>query len=673
MHQAALEVPPLGCIGHMGRRHYHRRVFDRVGRVIGGRYRLIAPVGSGAGGTVYLADDTVLHRKVAVKILHEGLANDSVFLERFRAEARLAAGLSQSNIVAVHDSGEDGGLPYQVTEFLAGGSLRALLDRNGVLASSQVLLIGLEAAKGLEHAHRRGLVHRDIKPANLLFDEEGHIRIADFGLAKALAEASVTEPGSAVLGTARYASPEQARGQRLDGKSDVFSLGLVLLEAMTGELPYDADTRTGMLAARMHQAVEVPEEVGALRSALQRALELEPEDRADAGELRLMLLAAAERMPRPEPLDLAGLLELPDPPPDPDPTMVSPVPRPELAAAASSAKAGKPAKAGKAPKSANPGKSANSGKSANPGKSARATAPKGRRRRWPWVLFATVLVAGAAVGAFFVWDATRTPTRLVPELEGTPVDQLAAVVEDFWVIDSRDDRLDGTTPGQILRTEPEAGSELAEGETLTVYVSLGNALRIVPTELVGISLDDAKSILESNELTVGQVTRSFDETAPQGTVLEIVTQDRELPTGSAVDLRVSKGPEPRGVPDGLAGQPYDVVAAQLTELRLVPTRSDIYDSTVETGVVISTNPPAGTELPVDSPITVVVSLGPEPVEIPDVEGQTASEAQTTLESVGLCVSDTQGPPNNPVITTDPPAGTVVEFGTCVIVITTQFG
>lgn len=621
--------------------------------MVGGRYRLLAPVGSGAGGTVYVADDTVLHRKVAVKVLHEGLANDSVFLERFRAEARMAAGLSQSNIVAVHDSGEDGGLPYQVTEYLAGGSLRSMLDRVGVLSASQALLVALQVAKGLEHAHRKGLIHRDIKPANLMFDADGHVRIADFGLAKALAEASVTEPGSAVLGTARYASPEQARGQRLDGKSDVYSLGLVLLEAVTGSLPFDADTRAGILAARTLEEVAVPEELGALRGPLQRALALEPADRADAGELRLLLLAAAERLPRPEPFDLAEPDELSATGADPEPTRLSPATPP---ASRRRHRGGSATAAG--PKPAGP----------TAGRSPR------RRRRWPWFVLGLLAAAGAAAGGWYAWDQSRPLTRPVPELVGTSVDQLAPIVADFWVVDSRDDRQDGSEPGEILRTEPAAGTELAEGEVLTVYVSLGNALRLVPTgELIGVSLDDATAILAANDLTVGEVTRTFDETEPEGTVLEVVTPERELPTGSAVDLRVSDGPEPRVVPDDLAGLTFAQAEARLAELRLLATPDEAYDSTVEEGLVISVDPAPGTSLPVDSTVFVLVSLGPEPVAIPDVEGLSASEAQVTLEAAGLCVSDTEGPPNNAVITTDPPAGTVVEVGTCVIVITTQFG
>jgi serine/threonine-protein kinase len=213
------------------------RVVDRVGQVLGGRYRLIAPIGSGASASVYLADDVTLKRRVAVKILHDALADDAAFLRRFRAEAQAAAALNHPHIMAVYDWGH-GDVPFLVTEYLGGGSLRHVLDRGRTLSVSQTLLVGLEAARGLDYAHRRGFVHRDIKPANLLFDEDGRLRIADFGLARALAEAAWTEPMGAVLGTARYASPEQARGETLDGRSDIYSMGVIFYEMLTARLPF---------------------------------------------------------------------------------------------------------------------------------------------------------------------------------------------------------------------------------------------------------------------------------------------------------------------------------------------------------------------------------------------------------------------------------------------------
>jgi eukaryotic-like serine/threonine-protein kinase len=183
------------------------RIGDFVGRVLGDRYRLLAPLGTGGSAHVFLAEDVRLRRRVAVKVLHAALAEDEAFLKRFRHEAQAAAALNHPHIMRVYDWGEDGGDdvngPFLVLEYLGGGSLRDLLDRGYRLSVAQAVLVGLEAAKGLDHAHRRGLVHRDIKPANLLFDDEGRLCVADFGVARALAEAAWTEPTGAVIGTAR--------------------------------------------------------------------------------------------------------------------------------------------------------------------------------------------------------------------------------------------------------------------------------------------------------------------------------------------------------------------------------------------------------------------------------------------------------------------------------------
>src|SRR4051794_851944 len=235
------------------------RIADQVGRVLGGRYRLLAPIGTGASAHVYTADDVRLRRRVAVKVLHAALADDEAFLRRFRAEAEAVATLRHPNIMNVYDHGEDDGSPYLVLELLGGGSLRAMLDRGHRLTPSQALLVGMDAARALDHAHRRGLVHRDIKPANLLFDDEGRLCIADFGLARALAEAAWTEPAGAVLGTARYASPEQVQGSSVDGKADVYALALVLIEAVTGQVPFAADTTIATLMARLNTPLEVPD------------------------------------------------------------------------------------------------------------------------------------------------------------------------------------------------------------------------------------------------------------------------------------------------------------------------------------------------------------------------------------------------------------------------------
>ena len=278
---------------------------NHLGRLIGGRYRLLAPIGTGASAHVFLADDVRLGRRVAVKILHPALAGDEAFLRRFRAEARAAAGLNHPHVMAVFDWGEEAEGPYLVSEYLGGGSLRAVLDRGRRLSPSQALVVGLEAGKALAYAHGRGLVHRDIKPANLLFDEEGRLRIADFGLARALAEAAWTEPVSAVLGTARYASPEQVRGVPVDGKADVYSLALVLVEAVTGRVPFAAETTVATLVGRLDTPLVAPPELGPLGPVIARAGRPDPTERLDAMAFAAALQAAATELPSPEPLALA--------------------------------------------------------------------------------------------------------------------------------------------------------------------------------------------------------------------------------------------------------------------------------------------------------------------------------------------------------------------------------
>ncbi len=293
-------------------------IAELTGRVLAGRYRLLAPIGAGASGRVYVADDVRLRRRVAVKVLHPALADDAGFLRRFRVEAQVAASLNHANVMAVFDWGEDDGVPFMVTELLSGGSLRTLLDSGARLSPSQAVHLGGQVAAALEYAHVRGLVHRDIKPANLLFDEHGIVRVADFGLARALAEASWTEPVGSVVGTARYAAPEQATGSALDGRADLYALAVVLVEAVTGSVPDVAETLIGTLALRARQSLSAPFELGRLGPVVERAGRIDPADRyPDAATMRAALADAARALPPPGPLPLAGLGAMPAPSGDP--------------------------------------------------------------------------------------------------------------------------------------------------------------------------------------------------------------------------------------------------------------------------------------------------------------------------------------------------------------------
>jgi len=276
------------------------------GDELGGRYRLVRDIGRGGSATVFEATDLTLERQVAVKVLHRNLSSDPKFLERFRSEARSAASLSHPNVMAVYDWGEDD-VPFLVMEILSGGSLRSMLDDGAVLTPSQTIALGLDACRGLQYAHAQDLVHRDITPANLLFGDDSRLPIADFGLARALAESGWTEPGKDLVGTARYASPEQAQGMRLTGASDVYSLGLILVEALSGSVPFSADTMLGTLTARVESDVPIPDVPERLADALRAMTQRDPEQRPTSKQAGTLLLKAAEGLPRPKPLPLVGI------------------------------------------------------------------------------------------------------------------------------------------------------------------------------------------------------------------------------------------------------------------------------------------------------------------------------------------------------------------------------
>jgi beta-lactam-binding protein with PASTA domain/tRNA A-37 threonylcarbamoyl transferase component Bud32 len=603
---------------------------DQVGRVLGGRYRLVAPIGTGASAHVYVADDVSLRRRVAVKVLHAALASDESFLRRFRAEAQAVAALRHPNIMSVYDWGEDEDGPYLVLEHLGGGSLRDLLDRGSRLSPSQALLVGLEAARALDYAHRRGLVHRDVKPANLLFDDEGRLCIADFGLARALAEAAWTEPAGAVLGTARYASPEQARGATVDGKADVYALAIVLVEAVTGQVPFAADTTIATLMARLDRPLDVPDSLGTLAPVLRRAAVIDPADRLDAGGLVRALEAAAEDLPRPEPLPLAGspTVEL-GLTRDRDVTELPP-PRREVPVGAD-------------------------------------WPPAPRRRRWALALVGAVLAAALVAGAAYGVVQARIPTHPVPQLRELTLDAARQEVreERFRVIESRREYDELVPAERILDQEPSSLRKLKEGGTIEVVVSRGPEPRLVP-DLAGLDLAAADAALRGKGF-VPRVEARFDETVPKGMVLEWSPNDgQKHDKGTEVRVVVSDGKAPKEIP-GFADKPYDQYRRLLEDLGLVPRRVDEFSDTAAKGRIVETRPPAGQQAPVGSEVVVVVSKGPETVAVPNVVGREFGEAKETLEAAGLQVAGPFGPPRAKarVFDTDPPPGARVPPGTVV--------
>jgi eukaryotic-like serine/threonine-protein kinase len=679
------------------------RMTDQVGRVLSGRYRLVAPVGSGASAQVYLADDVRLRRRVAVKVLHPALAGDDAFLRRFRAEAQAAAALSHPHVLAVYDWGDDDGTTYLVTEYLSGGSLRAMLDSGVRLSTSQALLVGLEAARALDVAHRRGFVHRDIKPANLLFDRDGRLRVGDFGIARAVAEAAWTEPEGVLVGTARYAAPEQATAAPVDGRADVYALALTLVEAVTGEVPLVGGSPLATMALRQTTPVPVPDELGPLVEPLRRAGAADPDQRSNAEELVADLVAAATHLERPAPLPLPGLTATgPDaaagdrtqvPPPTGrsdgddrtavlptvvsgsgpagdgrggatvDPPAVDDAPTASLdvdrTTAPSAVREPRPEVDVPVPVPVS---------GAVDGPAVATATPRRRRRRWPWVLLVLVLVAGAA-GGTWQYLRTRTPVHEVGAYVGGPIDEVrAAAVANGWVLVESVERRDGSGPGEVLDQDPAAGTSLEEGGALAVLVSEGQVLRAVPG-LAGLPLADAEAALAGVELAVGVVDRQFDEEVPPDHVISASgVEGAELETGSPVDLVVSDGPEPRTVPE-VAGSPVGDAVAALEALGLGVEVDEQHDVAVPEGAVVSVSPAAGEQVERGATVVVVASLGRPFITVPDVVGMGAAEASDRLEAAGFVVVDTIGPPNRPVLVTDPPAGETRRLGQAVTIVT----
>jgi eukaryotic-like serine/threonine-protein kinase len=645
---------------------------DQSGRVLGSRYRLLTPVGTGASAIVYEADDVQLRRRVAVKLLHPTLAADASFLKRFRAEAQAAAGLSHPNVMAVFDWGEDQGTPYLVLEYLAGGSLRAMLDRGRQITPSQALLVGLEAARGLDYAHKRGVVHRDIKPANLLFGEDGRLRIADFGLARAISEASWTEPAGVMLGTARYASPEQATGQPLTGKSDVYSLTLSLVEAVTGQVPFAAETTVATLMNRLGKLMPVSADLGPMATVLERAGRPEPDERYDAAEFGRALLACAERLPRPTPLPLV----LSPTQPTRDPTDISPIPAVPPSTVAGSG----PLAAPNPPSAANDSAAAvaierpAAARTADSHGAAAVSPLISPRRRMSrgvlWGLIGLVVIALGTVGGV-VWNGSRTKLYTVQTLVGISKGQAENDISPFeWTLATVLEKSDTfTEPGTILRQDPPPGTKLKKGAVITVFVSDGPTLSKVP-DLNARPKAEAEAALAALKLTLNETSREPNETIPVDSIIswtiggKTVSPGDAINKGTVIDVIVSAGPAPRHVPE-ILGMNWEDAKAAIEAEGLKPQKlDDIFSTKWPPGIVALINPGISTELPRDSVVKVAFSKGPDVVTVPNIYGASAAKADQLLAEAGL-VRDavTGGPIDRPVISSDPKPGSVVARGT----------
>ncbi len=663
------------------------RSSELVGRVVGGRYRLLRPVGSGASAHVYVAEDVRLKRRVALKLLHPALATDAAFLRRFQAEAQTVAALRHQGIVRVYDWGEDVGNAYLTMELLEGGSLRSLLDSGRRLSVSQVAALALDVAAALAYAHARGLVHRDVKPANLLFDEDGHVSVADFGIARALAEASWTEPLGAMLGTARYAAPEQLKGGPLDGRADVYSLAVVAVEAVTGDVPFSRDTALGALMARAEHPLAVPGELGPLAPVLERAGTVSPQDRLSAETFAQGIAIVARQLRAPAPLPLPGMgailegvfgreptdlagghrrprdagttiladdLEIMVPAPDAGPPGTHRADNGERAAVAT----GPPVPA--------------AGAGPVPGTGAPQVAGRPGRRRWlrrSLVVAVVVVLLGAGAAAALVLRRPP-PTYAVPRLGGEPlVDARAVLAADHLLLAVVGTQWDAAAKGTVITQYPLAGTSLHARSTVGVTVSLGPEPVAVP-DLSTLDLAQATSELRSDRLKLGRVVRRTSMTVPDGSVISWSPRGRRVLPGTPVALVVSEGRPVAVVPPVAPGTSFTALEAVLRAAGFRVAEVTEYNGDVPAGDVVSASPPEGTTEVVGSTVTLTVSIGPHTVTIPaGIVGLSVDQAVKVLSRLGLYVYEVQGSPLSLVTGSQPAVGTPVLYGKSVVLVT----
>ena len=594
-----------------------------------GRYHVLERIAAGGMGEVFRAHDAVLAREVAIKVLHRSLAGDQGFVDRFRREARAAATLNHPNIVAVYDWGAVDGIYYMVMEYVHGRSVRELLNANRHLAPAQAVDILRQTLLALEHAHAKGIVHRDLKPENILLTADGVVKLTDLGLARAFADAKNTRAG-AVTGTVQYLAPEQIRGEPADPRSDLYSLGIVAFELLTGNLPYSGETPMAIAYKHLSERVpapsgfadDVPPELdGFVASATDPDREMRPES---ARAMRVDLESVAELLPRARSLK-AVVQDLPEV----EPTAAGPT---EAIAA-----------------------------------TVTETIPRierTRRRRGRRVLAALLAVALVATAAWGAWTYLVPHTATIPSVVGATTDDAGRTLSDLgFVVTLAKGRYDeDLRRGTVLAVDPAEGTELERGSTVTLVPSLGPPPVPVPS-VKGETLQDAGTTLKGAGLEVGEVTKIYHPTIPEGSVVKQEPADGQAPSGSAVDLWVSRGHAPVAIPGVVRETQADAEAALEAAGFKVVVQTAFSDK-VDRGLVIDVSPAEGAEAPYESPVTITVSLGPEEFPAPSLTGLSPDEAKARAAEYGLDVSYFEVPntPQTTVISQNPAAGSTVRYG-----------
>ena len=607
-----------------------------LGRVIDGRYRVQSHIADGGMASVYLALDTRLDRDVALKVLRRDLAQDEGFASRFRREARSAARLSHPNVVSVFDQGEDDGHMFLAMEYVPGQTLREVMRAEGPLTPRAALDIMAPVLQALGAAHRAGIIHRDVKPENIILrEDDGTVKVADFGLARAVSNQTSTSQTGVLLGTVAYLSPEQVERGIADARSDVYAAGLILFEMLTGSKAFTGDTPIHIAYQHVHSSVPAPSSrvstvPGELDALVALATSRDPDQRPSDADDFLAQVRRSRAMLTPTELDRRPQ-------------------GPSAMAAGASTVAVERTSAFPVDPSHEARHSRPVGPVALP-VDRTPTAPPGpdpwtddeggggprRRAPWGWVVAALLVAALAGVAAWWFVAGPGSPT-VVPRVTNLTYAQAQGALQKAHLSGERVDAFDETIPkGVVISTDPGAGTELRRSQDVTVTVSRGPERYAVPA-VVGASANEAQARLTATKLALGKTTEAYSEKVAQGLVISTDPKvGTSLKRGAKVDIVVSRGRQPVEVPD-FTGKPADQAVKALTDAGLqVDATEQKNDDTVPKGSVISQTPSSGTLYRGDK-VTLVVSKGPEVVKVPDVQGKQEADAVKILEDAGFQV------------------------------------
>jgi eukaryotic-like serine/threonine-protein kinase len=596
------------------------------GTLFAGRYRISRKLGGGGMADVYLAEDQELGRRVAIKMLHGRYANDEQFVERFRREATHAAGLSHPNIVSIFDRGEADGSYFIVMEYVEGRTLKELIRSRGPCPVPVAIAYTRQILAALRYAHRNGVIHRDIKPHNVIVDPEGVIKVTDFGIARA-GVSQMTEEG-AIIGTAQYLSPEQARGAPVDQTSDLYSTGIVLFELLTGEVPFTGDSPVEIAMKHLAEVPSTPSELRPdvpddLDLVVVRALAKEPADRyqsAAAMDADLETVARGGRVAA-ETADAA--------------TMVLTGERAAEATAVTQV--------------------------ARRGPPPQYEPPSRGRPIWPWLLGIGALLA-LLVGGWFFYDSIQSQLKgaesvAVPYIVGIPQASAVSQVEGKGLIPQvRRIANSDVEEGIVFAQSPTEGTRVDKETVVRIDVSSGKPEVTVPS-VVGQNEADAVAELTRAGLVAQVVKVNSDK--DEGTVTaQSLNAGTVVVEGTRVRINVSSGPRPITVPN-VVNLPYDQAAAELRSAGFGVVRIDVA-SDLGAGIVTDQDPIGGSESSKGSTVTLSVSKGPVTSAVPDVTTQDVTIAQTTLEAAGfrtrVVLENTDDPSFDGIVISQDPVG-----------------